>query len=115
MLVLIFIACAFSAGVMVAGGLLPEGAFYWAIGGVVLVALALIFVAGLLGTVCLLNKRQVVHATNNEPLQGRQNCDVIEFPSGRYEVERREPVRLPMNERDLLPVQQHEGAIKWTK
>lgn len=52
----VFIACAFSGGVMVAGGLLPATVWYWLIGGAVLVAVMALFIGGLLGVVWLFKR-----------------------------------------------------------
>jgi len=55
---LIFLACAFSAGVMVAGGLLPATVLYTVIGGVVLVSTMALFVGGLIAVVWLFKRTE---------------------------------------------------------
>jgi hypothetical protein len=101
----IFIACAFSGGVMVAGGLLPATVWYWLIGGGVLVAVMALFIGGLLGVVWLTRPRrqQQEHVdpwreyrpTTDRALQGHSGRPAVWFSAnGRQQIDHQQHEQL---------------------
>lgn len=58
MVLSILIACAFAAGAMVTGGLLPTGALYAVIVGVALVIIMALFAGTILGVVWLFKRHE---------------------------------------------------------
>ena len=118
LIVLIFIAVAFSSGVMVAGGLLPPGALYAVIGGVVLVSIMALFVGAVLGVVWLFKRaeRPQHPAPYREyrPFPDRPTWTPVDHQGAGHRIEHRPVEQYPEDPRRELPTPTRR-AIRWDK
>ena len=114
----ILIACAFSAGAMVAGGLLPDGALYAAIGGVVLVSIMALFVGAVLGVVWLFKRAERPTPADPfrdyRPMGDRPTWTPVDHQGTGYRIDHRPVEQFPEDPRREIPTPTRR-AIQWKK
>lgn len=117
-IVLIFIACAFSSGVMVAGGLLPPGALYAVIGGAVLIAVMALFVGAVLGVVWLFKRAERPTPADPfrdyRPMGDRPTWTPVDHQGTGYRIDHRPAEQFPEDPRRELPTPERD-LIRWKK
>jgi hypothetical protein len=93
LIAMLFLGCAFSLGVMAAGGLLPSSVMWIIAGGAVLVAVAVVFVAGLLGVVYLFKRhetpRQAAPWHTCRPYPDRPTWTPVDHQGAGYRIDHR--------------------------
>ncbi len=126
MISIIFIACAFSAGAMVSGALLPAAAIYAVIGGVVLIAIMALFVGAVLGVVWLFKRaerpQQADPYRDYRPMEDRPPWTPLEHQGPGYRIDHRPvdrhvdpwPTLEPREDRRELPTPARR-EIPWKK
>jgi uncharacterized membrane protein len=118
LIVLIFIAVAFSSGVMVAGGLLPAGAVYGVIGGLVLISIMALFVGGLIAVVYIFKRHERPQHPepyrDYRPFPDRAIHGQFDRPAIDHQHVHRWPARDPEDPRRELPTPT-KRAIPWKK